>query len=79
MGQLADKVLQYLHTTPSDQLRQDWEDLKQYNQGPDILSVLSNYGRISLESPLPTIYEPTHTIRVDYSSIFTCSELYLSA
>lgn len=54
MGKLADKVLEYLNTTPSDQLHQDWEELKYYNtQGPNILDVISNYGRNTYTISIP--------------------------
>ena len=46
MGVLTEFVKNYFATTPEEQLRQDWEELKSYNaQGPDILDVIDNYGQ----------------------------------
>lgn len=46
MGKLAELSLQYFSNTPAEQLREDWENLKKFNDhGPDMLAVLNNYGR----------------------------------
>lgn len=84
MGKLAEQVLQYLNTTSSDQLSRDWEELKQYNEGPNILDVISNYGRLSLESPLTTILdssisETSCVVFDNYSQIYNDSDLCLAA
>ncbi len=46
MGELADFVKHYFDTTSSEQLRRDWEELKEANNhGPNVLDVINNYGR----------------------------------
>lgn len=75
MGKLADLVLHYLDSTSSEQLQKDWEELKPYNSyGPNILDVISNYGRasITLETPLVSS-EKSKVIKDDFSKSYTSS------
>lgn len=46
MGKLAELSLQYFTNSSSEKLREDWENLKLFNDhGPEMLAVLNNYGR----------------------------------
>ena len=45
MGYIADFTEHYFSTTSPEQQKRDWEELKKYNQGPNILDVINNYGR----------------------------------
>lgn len=43
MGKLLDEVKAYFASASKEQLRKDWEELKEYNEfGPIALSVLDN-------------------------------------
>lgn len=82
MGKLADMVLGYLQNTPSEQLRKDWEELKHYNtQGPNIMDVISNYGRgtIVLKTPLLALEERVPEVRDEFPTTYTSSDLCLAA
>lgn len=75
MGKLTDFVKEYFATTPSEQLRQDWEELKAYNsQGPDILDVIGNY-----QTELPDNFGERIHLPNNLTSTFTDTELCLSA
>ncbi len=76
MGTLADKVLEYLESTPSEQLRRDWDELKQWNtQGPNILDVISNYGQgtIVLQTPLLSDAEKVQEVKDDFPNSYNSS------
>ena len=46
MGILANYVKEYFASSTVEQLRVDWAELKEFNaQRPDMLDVLSNYGK----------------------------------
>lgn len=84
MGKLAEIALQYFRTTPPEQLRQDWEDLKKYNEhGPDMMAVLNNYGRgCAFDFDYSTPIEDEYSLIIPFEEFpheYTDTELWLAA
>lgn len=75
MGKLTEYIKNYFETTPEDQLRQDWEELKVYNnQGPNIFDVINNYEQVATETSLDGVSVP-----ISLTPNYTESDLCLAA
>jgi hypothetical protein len=81
MGYIADVTEHYFSTTTPEQQKRDWEELKKYNVGPDILDVINNYGKeTQFLIPYRTYcHENIVSLSSSIVRYFNDDELYLSA